>query len=177
MAVKALSHSSSRLHCWKLLYSIATPSKPQHFAHLHLPTSRRNWDLDSTALITPFDASKRHLVSARAAKKKKRKRALCKERERRRERDAEVSPADRVEWVKCRVLFCRRSHLICRNYCHALFMRGPPPVSKAPRGAPTHLSLCFLSAFLHWRAAGGGSEGEGFRNRSADNKMIVFFRV
>lgn len=57
---------------------------------------------------------------------------------------------------------------------------------QAPRGAPTHLSLCFFFFFFSllsvstlessWRRIGRRG-GEGFRKRSADNKMIVFFRV
>lgn len=99
----------------------------------------------------------------------------------------EVAPADRVEWVKCRVLFCRRSHLICRNYCHALFMQDLRLSPNAPGCTYASLSLSlsvfFLLFFFSFKRFYIGKQleedrlGEGFRKRSADNKMIVFFRV
>lgn len=57
----------------------------------------------------------------------------------------EVAPTDRVEWVKCRVLFYRRSHLICRNYCHALFMQDLRLSPSAPGCTYASLSLSVFS--------------------------------
>lgn len=57
--------------------------------------------------------------------------AMCK-REQGGEKEAWKSLSGRVEWVKCRALFCRRSNLIRRNYCHALFMQVLRLCSRAP---------------------------------------------